>query len=270
VYKRQGEGNQAYGHGLYFAGNERVAKNYRNNLAGSAQGTPYVADEVRGWLDGAGGDYEKAANEAKSHFREFGDQMDRDQVAELKNAIYLLDNKKEAFGHMYKVKLNVKPEELLDWDKPLSEQHPNVQAALARMDPDQWHPEGSDYDPSEPGGMAYQRIIAAGNKHGAIGEHLRAGNPMKRGDKWASEALMENGIKGIRYLDAGSRGDTDGDPTHNYVMFHHDPVQVVDKYEYGGTVAIPKARDVSAALALTRRFTKDGTGATMALKSKGK
>jgi hypothetical protein len=77
------------------------------------------------------------------------------------------------------------------------------------------------------------------------------------------------GLKGIRYRDAGSRGmDTDGDPTHNYVMFHHDPVQVTDKYEYGG--AIPKARDVSAALALTRRFTKDGKAATVALKPKGK
>jgi len=79
--------------------------------------------------------------------------------------------------------------------------------------------------------------------------------------KAASEHLLSEGIKGIRYKEGGG---------YNYVMFHHDPVQVVDKYEYGGTVAIPKARDVSAALALTRRFTKDGKAATLALKSKGK
>ncbi len=229
-----GEGAQSYGHGLYFAGNEGVAKSYRDALQFPSVRNPSsavekVADDLnyhRGNVEGVRGIYEgmvkSGSDEAKA--------LASEKLKAMPEAISRYK------GHMYKVKLNVGPHELLDWDKPLSEQHPNVQAALGRMDPDQWHPSGSDYDATESGQMAYHRLIDAGNKQGAIGEHLRAGNPMKRGDKWASEALMAQGIKGIRYRDAGSRGDTDGDPTHNYVMFHHDPVEVTQKYAYGGNV----------------------------------
>jgi len=230
-----GEGAQAYGHGLYFAGDEKVAKSYRDALqfpkvpnAGDYVGK--VADDLnyhRGNVDGLRSIYEGMINSGNAEARDLASK----KLAAMPEAISRYK------GHMYKVKLNVGPHELLDWDRSMSEQHQNVQAALARIDPDQWHPTGGDYDPSEQGQMAYQRLVSSGNKQGAIGEHLRAGNPMKRGDKWASEALMAQGIKGIRYRDAGSRGnDKDGDPTHNYVMFHHDPVKVADKYAYGGEV----------------------------------
>jgi hypothetical protein len=172
-------------------------------------------------------------------------------------------HRKSTSGHMYKVKLNVKPEELLDWDKPLSEQHPNVQAALSRTMP--------DYTIKNMAGMPHAfangKMIEI-NPDGLTGRDAYVlsrmgksteGSSTHQDAKAASEHLLSEGIKVIRYGDTGSK---------NYVMFHHDPVQIVDKYEYGG--AIPKARDVSAALALTRRFTKDGKAATVALKSKRK
>lgn len=37
-----GEGNQSYGHGLYFAGNEKIAKHYRDTLTKS---NPYTAGQ---------------------------------------------------------------------------------------------------------------------------------------------------------------------------------------------------------------------------------
>lgn len=220
-----GEGAQSYGHGLYFAGNEGVAKSYRDTLSGNNYDTGY-------------GNIDAVLNTGKTWE---GLKRSHPQLSDIFSDIEArgAHQPRGSSGHMYKVKLNVGPHELLDWDKPMSEQHPNVQAALARIDPDQWHPTGGDYDPSEQGQMAYQRLVSSGNKQGAIGEHLRAGNPMKRGDKWASEALMAQGIKGIKYRDAGSRGDKDGDPTHNYVMFHHDPVKVTEKYAYGGEVDDP-------------------------------
>jgi len=270
-----GEGAQSYGHGLYFAGNEGVARYYRDTLRpdlplvhidGKNTGQRIMdADQtIQNMLrEGKTPEqYHKFLLESPRHaslqkaYETASDEdtglgiTDKDVAQwDLEGFHKKLDDIKGYFGkkigahipvgHMYKVKLNVGPHELLDWDAPLSEQHPNVQAALGRMDPDQWHPSGSDYDATESGQMAYHRLIDAGNKQGAIGEHLRAGNPMKRGDKWASEALMAQGIKGIRYRDAGSRGDTDGDPTHNYVMFHHDPVKVTQKYAYGGEVDDP-------------------------------
>ena len=40
-----GEGAQAYGHGLYFAENEKVAKGYQERLAG--KGHPFTKEEAK-------------------------------------------------------------------------------------------------------------------------------------------------------------------------------------------------------------------------------
>ncbi len=238
-----GEGNQSYGHGLYFAGNENIAKYYRDMLAPRVSGNSALHTH-NGDIDAAIAE----ANQRISNYEAMEPSRTRDGLLQInKQKLLDLTSRKAGngplAGHMYKVKLNVKPHELLDWDKPLSEQHPNISDKINNV----------------------VRLTQGERERLPIRSVLELlGDP-----KTASEKLSAAGIKGIRYLDASSRGnDTDGDPTHNYVMFHHDPVQVVDKYEYGG--AIPKAHDVSAALALTRRFTKDGTGATMALKPKGK
>lgn len=242
-----GEGAQSYGHGLYFAGNERIAKHYKDVLStrnkvqpdeeAAQKFSPHLSEIQKRKSSLAGSDGMISLDDSSDELDAIGN--DEDKAHRMMVADTVSRKPHLQYGRMYKVKLNVGQHELLDWDKPMSEQHPNVQAALARIDPDQWHPTGGDYDPSEQGQMAYQRLVSSGNKQGAIGEHLRAGNPMKRGDKWASEALMAQGIKGIKYRDAGSRNMTDGDPTHNYVMFHHDPVQVTDKYAYGGEVDDP-------------------------------
>jgi ribosomal protein S18 acetylase RimI-like enzyme len=336
-----GEGNQSYGHGLYFAGNENIAKHYRDTLTSGLNS--YTVDDVpasklHGSLDPANSlkmNYAQQIREGKSHENainflkaQYNGKMTsrfaypedipyhKAQLDRLEEMRVNPPKVQHLSGHMYKVKINAGPHELLDWDKPLSEQHPAVKAAIKatgiNVAPTKWennadlgdglrlivtpHPDLPDEeeftkyrmqlpngrsvpmsrndvtrmlgDQSDPEGIRgseiYRRLTQAGNK-----EHTSTGNLAGRGDQWASEKLRSVGIKGLRYLDAGSRAkDIDGDPTHNYVMFHHDPVQVVDKYEYGG--AIPKARDVSAALALTRRFTKDGKAATVALKPKGK
>jgi hypothetical protein len=260
-----GEGNQSYGPGLYFAENPKVSDRggqYWNQFMNRGKQTPEkqaaFALKVAGW------DRDKAAKSLQKNFEYHADRAIPGKYAEgpeLEEGNRLLAQEtQEAIDHVrsgkilgprtYKVKLNVKPHELIDWDEPMSEQHPNIQAVL-----------GSSHE-------------TAGSKLSRLNR-----NPNYRGDILGKDTatlqelydhFRSKGIKGIRYNDAGSRHGSNGDGTKNYVMFHHDPVKVVDKYEYGGTVAIPKARDVSAALALTRRFTKDGAGATMALKSKGK
>jgi hypothetical protein len=99
----------------------------------------------------------------------------------------------------------------LDWDKPLSEQSPEVQAALAKLDPDTYHPSGDDFDPSEVGQMVYSRI-----PRGASGD-----------PRIPSNRLRELGIPGIRYLDGGSRGAGQG--TSNYVTFSDDLVNILER-----------------------------------------
>ena len=51
----------------------------------------------------------------------------------------------------------------------------------------------------------------------------------------ASQHLLAHGIKGIRYLDAASRGASDN-PTSNYVVFDDKLVNVKRKYAKGGNV----------------------------------
>jgi len=324
-----GEGAQAYGHGLYFAANEKVAKSYRNGIALNKNLFDIVDKKTKELIDPNTNGYEKVkdffnnfAYDLRSGDTErFKQDMDRDkkrQIDHIKDfrdysktsndpdffmseaqrfedglhhfdaAKSLIDKvRAEPKGHMYKVKLNVKPEELLDWDKPLSEQpevarklgyasHEDIeqrrnalQSKMRPIDMDKFYePETHVLTPEEEQAHtdAGPPLEHWGNMTGEdLHNRLVAHTGSKKG---AANAMQAAGLKGIKYLDSGSRGTINATGSHNYVMFHHDPVQVVNKYEYGG--AIPKARDVSAALALTRRFTKDGTGATMALKPKGK
>jgi hypothetical protein len=226
-----GEGNQSYGPGLYFAENPKVSDRggqYWNQFMNRGKMTPEkqaaFALKVAGW------DRDKAADSLQKNLEYHADRAIPGKYAEgpeLEDGNRLLAQEtQEAIDHVrsgkilgprtYKVKLHVKPHELIDWDEPLSEQHPNIQAVL-----------GSSHE-------------TAGSKLSRVNR-----NPNYRGDILGKDTatlqelydhFRSKGIKGIRYNDAGSRHGSNGDPTHNYVMFHHDPVQVVDKYEYGGTV----------------------------------
>jgi hypothetical protein len=122
-------------------------------------------------------------------------------------------------GHMYEVHINAHPEHFIDWDAPISEQHPDVWQKLVRGP--------SFIKDAVKDGIANEKTY--GDIHGAI----VAKHP--RGQQGVSEHMAEMGIPGIRYLDAGSRRDNET-PTHNYVVFNHDHVNVRRKYEQGGVV----------------------------------
>lgn len=245
-----GEGAQAYGHGLYFAGNEEIAKHYRDTLSQQAytggRGLVRYFETPSGEVPSAKSavadiaysmqkyGIDPANKEGAAWLRSElaarsmgGSEISRADVLRMFKAGPVKEN--YAKGRMYKVKINAGPHELLDWDKPLSEQHPNIQRIAREADISKavgptrgvlqaWR-EGRDVGVEATGRDLHQAISGYG-EHG----------------KQAADYLQSQGLKGIRYRDAGSRDLSDGDPTHNYVMFHHDPVQVVDKYEYGGTV----------------------------------
>jgi hypothetical protein len=123
---------------------------------------------------------------------------------------------------MYEVHINAHPHHMLDWDKPLSEQPSYITKSLfdARKElPTLWEKTQYHINNDSTAGDFYQSI-AAGHPHGYAG---------------ATEQLSRAGIKGIKYLDAGSRGDK-AEPTHNYVVFDHNDVRVKRKYEQGGAV----------------------------------
>lgn len=200
-----GEGAQAYGHGLYFAENPKVAESYK-----------YTQQHPFG----------------------------------LKNPLVVPPK-----GHMYEVNINAKPEQFLDWDKPLVDQ---TESVLHRVEP-------------------------------ILGDRFVEGNPYHRGQEIYSSILRESdfephkttailrnaGIPGIRYADQGSRGDmaawrlrqdeadalkAKGSPyweeaqkladaikssqTSNYVLFDDKLVDILRKYG----IAVPAGGVAASAL----------------------
>ena len=129
-----GEGAQAYGHGLYFAENEGVAKGYKNTLAewkvNGAEPDPSNPSHIAAvTLKSHDGDIGKAVADLRTTAESKLPAEERAAAAKAIDMIQQGQRLPEASGgHMYQVNINADPEHFLDWDKPLSEQHPNVQA----------------------------------------------------------------------------------------------------------------------------------------------
>ena len=195
-----GEGAQAYGHGLYFADSEDVARSYQKKLESrqfhNQSGNVYEPlDElqnmnVRATLEKTDGDIDAAINRANEVIK----SIPGTQGAEFAKAdIPILEKLKvdggltRPEGSLYNVNLNVNPEDLLDWDAPLSEQPESVRKILT----------------------AYQKETGGSLNQGKqllneISFNLRmAGKDDSM--KAVSEELQKLGIPGLKYFDGMSR-----------------------------------------------------------------
>ncbi len=220
-----GEGAQAYGHGLYLAENPGVADSYAKALAISKdpllayEGIPKspARDYALTMLSKNGGDKGSAIRALDNVIN--NPQMFRDSHVDLSTKARGIINdvdptKIQELGgqNLYKVDL---PDEhiakMLDWDKPLSQQHPDVQAALS--------------------GPQVMSAVKRLKQSGQLGDYSADDLLKLKGEDWydilrqangdrndaPSAFLKSRGIPGIRYLDGGSRGEGAG--TSNYVIF---------------------------------------------------
>ena len=214
-----GEGAQAYGPGLYFADNEGVAKSYRDTLSRDARPSRIsdpAHDVAQQYIKDAGGDRELAA---KTLLEYAGTDPQTMAIA---------DYIRNPPGSMYEVNIRANPDDFLDWDKPLSEQPKAVQEMARNADLSKF-----------PAGNRTRRQIemwrdgtlpniesspTGGTLHNALTDYgwddiSRTSLPAK---------LASQGIPGIKYLDAGSRGAGDG--SRNYVVFDEKLIEIVRKY----------------------------------------
>lgn len=224
-----GEGSQAYGHGLYFADSEDVAKSYRDQLSGDmASQFPDEASAL-----------EAAGPGGKAFQNVFG------------WAAIKADGKAVSYnipGRMYEVNIRANPEDFLDWDKPLAEQPEAVrQAYLDLIKP---RLSARDIGPDLVDVMLDRSGIGVFPKEKAA-EALRdptpylptKGSDLVR-DEAAMQALREAGIPGIRYLDGMSRDGGTG--TSNYVVFDDQLIDILRKYANAPTgAAIPIGMEAS-------------------------
>jgi hypothetical protein len=201
-----GEGAQAYGHGIYTAENPEVAKGYQKSLAYKTFDLSPEAEKLGLKLNaGARGEFirQAAVNkspEAKAKSLQNANIAARDLPQEKLAELFKTYDERGG-GNLYKANLpDEKIAKMLDWDKPFSEQQPDVKAALAKYDPETYKPSGADYDPTERGQWTYMRLANATTQ------------------KNASNKLKELGIPGIKYFDEGSRDPTKAQ-TRNFVIF---------------------------------------------------
>ena len=193
-----GEGAQAYGHGVYYAENPEVAKGYqpRDPKAEAKLMNLYKQAEARQNYDAMEVLEAAMLHRTASELRE---QYPNQKA--LVNRIGKINEK--AAGSLYKADL---PDEMidrmLDWDKPLSEQPAAVREAIeTRLR----HSNSSrKFLEKNPTGAELYGVFQ--NR----GDYI---NPIE-----ASEAFREAGIPGIKYSDAGSRGQG-GAGTRNFVVF---------------------------------------------------
>lgn len=239
-----GEGAQAYGHGLYAAEHEPIAKGYRDrlsrNVAMEKAGTPIPWGDYFTEIQSAAQVKGIHRDQAYSIAKSISDLMDEGKTAQWIAKNYepptgfedawnsalqaaSLYKKNKTPGKVYEVNIAADPNQFLDWDKPLSEQ-PNLMRALGNYDPEYY----VDYDEIIDKAMRSLRPVSE-----PTGEDIyRAlGHP-----KTATRMLNTMGVPGIRYLDAGSRGVGDG--TRNIVVFDDKLISIIRKYGIAGASAM--------------------------------
>ena len=243
-----GEGNQAYGVGAgYTADAEGVARGYRDALTPQTIPNPefHALHTEYNTADAAAREAIMSGTEAQYQAAVAARDAARAKLAGVQAVI---PNPAGPQGHMYEVKINADPEHFLDWDKPLSEQHPVVQQALASIKPgdvgltpvqtangirhitSQGFEVGPRIYDKAPGDISLLDI--AGDRGMSAVENLAN---WTGGHANASELLQKAGIPGIRYLDAGSRGAGEG--SRNSVVFDAATMEIIRKYGLAGLMA---------------------------------
>lgn len=240
-----GEGHQAYGWGLYFAGNKAVAKHYRNML--SDPNSPVESATIHGKrIEAAAKEIAKVNGLSKADVGNLDyllERVVRDMVTNKASAKSALKTLRELYTHignqnlkrlvdivssispsafavdaepgrLYSVEI---PEDVdfLDYDKPVSQQSKKVRAALEKLNSDTLKSWGKGLE-SASGQAVYD----------ALSNEL--GGMHQGGDEAASKKLLSAGIPGIKYLDQNSRDSEEG--TSNYVLFDDKHVKV-NSYE---------------------------------------
>lgn len=247
-----GEGAQVYGHGLYFAENPAVARSYRDNIP------TQISDEAidkflpvwNKYTDNKGNF--KIGNFTWDYPYDFLELAHRNSAFVKDAPKELLDAAKatKSPGKMYEVDLKAKPEQFLDWDKPLIDQkiHEKLNKKIGYYE----EAYGEDL-------LKYLQDVYSNKKPG-----------------YAEKKLNDYGVTGIRYLDQGSRNidqvinnlknslnaweeklkmnpndfsarnqvalvkdellKAEAARSHNYVVFDPSIIDIVRKYLAGGKV----------------------------------
>lgn len=214
-----GEGAQVYGYGLYFAESPAVAGEYAKNVKPEWKVVP-KGEGFRAMVLKPNGTPKSAKN--------FLSEAEAIEWAKAETSY--------SGSSLYRVQLNVLPEQLLDWDKPLSEQSEKIRRAAGldenavrryeqiQVRLNELQQNGGLDSPEWNSLVQEARDLRSQHPLNESGEdfYKNLGKPQE-----ASKKLASIGIPGIRYLDQGSRSTGEG--TSNYVIFDDSLIRILDR-----------------------------------------
>jgi hypothetical protein len=231
-----GEGNQAYGSGLYMAEAEKVGRSYRDTLA------PFRPDDIKN-VRAAISDREATLSRLLEDHAQVKAQVQsggllpgalrniEGDLARARADLTIQQNRlaqmEGSTGRMYEARIRANPERFLDWDAvgtPAFKEPPAlaklVDNEITRLqnNPGELRtllglPPRVNADPTQPWARK------------AITENL-----LRQPE--TATALREAGIPGIRYWDGTSRAKEAG--TRNYVVFDENLIEMIRKYGIAG------------------------------------
>lgn len=136
-------------------------------------------------------------------------------------------------AHVYTVKVKQNRDTFLDWDTPVGQQSPEIQAKVKALGLD---PE----DPTLRGADVHWKMTS-----------------WNGGPKGATKALQDAGIPGVKYLDAGSKKAIGADPlakgTQNFVVFDPDHLEITHK---NGTPLGDQAKAARDSMVIANQYQK--------------
>jgi hypothetical protein len=234
-----GEGAQAYGHGLYLAEAEDVAKKYRDDLSG------WGTAGAQRTLEAVGGDVDRAISETQQKLsrllernesgafegaeRNFNmqRQIQKDKIHQLES---YRDKGSFDAGHLYEVNIAASPDDFLDYDAPLTGQTGKVAEYISSYEALTGQPILEALPDRELTGKDLYTSLVGKDMRGSGTDSYNKSAPS------ASKYLFSEGVPGIKYKDAGSRG-TDA-ATQNFVVFDDNLISIVKKYGIAGAAAM--------------------------------
>lgn len=262
-----GEGAQAYGHGLYLAEALAVAKEYQRALGRPDSAQLTKPQDIAAWAHSTGvkgnDDAVRVLEDEIARLQKY-DKFDgkKHRLNDYMEALAMVkQNAAPSNGNLYKTDI---PDEavarFLDWDKPLSQQAPEVQAALKRritdvkpvdgfdmggnarlrdnsngqIDPDSFHPwilEATGANGTSKFGLSQKdvdRMFGTKDVMDLTGEQIISRLASERGSQSAaSDYLKSINVPGIRYLDGGSRSAGQG--SSNFVVFDPEMIRILER-----------------------------------------
>lgn len=241
-----GEGAQAYGHGLYFAENPKVAKEYMRPEQNYQRATGHLNNRQEFVKDMM--DLGRTKDDVwKMTQEKYGEFIDPSELSSDFKSIWAEP------ANLYKVDIpDDQIAKMLDWDKPLSEQPKEIMDAVDRALPQSkrdslaklGYLERDDYTKFNEGrtiakqlGSMTGKDVEVGfgrdvrNSFGADADNYRRiaqdGDKTKNYQSVVAELLRQQGIPGIKYLDQGSRQGGKG--TSNFVLFADDIAKILER-----------------------------------------